>query len=1198
MAARVGHDPSVLVDHPLKTQLLALGLGGAGAALTEGMGGGIRAASAVGPIALVQILRRLELKKIQRKYDKGKRRRLSELDQEELFDNGALGLGGSSRLGAVNAYETMRARKYKGYGSLAEAGDAIQMALGAVNPALYSGSIPLISAIDNHAANQMLKRAEFTDQRNNPALPLYLAAAALSSAGLAGAGRWAHGEITDTPPLGVGNWADTVGQISGTAPLMLGTEGRGNAFFYKPRSRQEAEQFLRMTGGLRNHTPMSPRDLLSITGLHDAKLKRLERFGAMVADSDAGAPTIAHEAGHAKIEETPGILRALQRHVYPHSEWLAPLAGAGSMAAGLASGGALKGALLGTGIGALAGIGTVAPEMGASYHAMKHLRGGKLGAEGAKDLLSALSTYLAAAVLPSTLSGAAGGWISGRRRREEEEQEKAANARLRAMLKLRRATQVINPDDVITDAGEAIQTSGTFLPSAASPTGKPLLLFAPGVRRSTKNHELTHLYQSELPSLQQTPGEFFAKIMHRGPDMRSPMELGALLRERKGMPLIDNLKQFNYTAGNWQRRYGGDKSFSPFVFAGRKLGWIPDRYKSAAAQNLQLLSYVPDDALESVRQHGLLSGDALAKPENRKLLELARGSEADAWLAEREKVLKEQPWKDSYAGPSLFFGEPDTSRFGEDHPMKRRKSSPVRINLSKLLADLPETRLHGVELSPYAETAGKYSDEEWEKLSEAERDAVINQRHRDVSLEDVAALVAQAENPSEFWKHFEAGSGQYAGDVPHVQIITPGSKGIPPEYLKMEKAANRLTELLRAGKLSDATKARLPLLGSVTPHAQSRELVLNAARGEAQRSFNDKFSSMGFLRRAIQGNKPKSADKFSDSELFSMFRKWRAGDPPGPSVATPNRDAWKRVTAQRDRKDWTRALRDEFNHTAATGNSAERMMAEAASHGGTFTSAAWPERTLKLRRIRNDYGAGGNFDPETGRIELSQDLLKSGPRHYVEGILGHEVGHALQYYNPQIARLAGRQVGRVLGPTVEGFDSNHGALEGAGEMVGHFLGTSKRLKHGPAAKRLGVEMWDKSRPQEVEKFLSYLKSRYPKMTPELQERLVSTRGALQAHSGVRASGIPREIAKNARHHPALPALIEAKGHSDAKRYGRKGLLLRKLMGESPGDWVVDSDDGSGIVGVTHRPTGFKLHTRRALLPAGLATAAIVPAAVS
>jgi hypothetical protein len=60
-------------------------------------------------------------------------------------------------------------------------------------------------------------------------------------------------------------------------------------------------------------------------------------------------------------------------------------------------------------------------------------------------------------------------------------------------------------------------------------------------------------------------------------------------------------------------------------------------------------------------------------------------------------------------------------------------------------------------------------------------------------------------------------------------------------------------------------------------------------------------------------------------------------------------------------------------------------------------------------------------------------------------------------------------------------------------------------------------------------------------------------------------------------HPALPALLQAKAHSDKKDYRQKNILIRKMMNDKPDDWEIDSDDGKGIVGVTHLPTGFKLH---------------------
>lgn len=68
---------------------------------------------------------------------------------------------------------------------------------------------------------------------------------------------------------------------------------------------------------------------------------------------------------------------------------------------------------------------------------------------------------------------------------------------------------------------------------------------------------------------------------------------------------------------------------------------------------------------------------------------------------------------------------------------------------------------------------------------------------------------------------------------------------------------------------------------------------------------------------------------------------------------------------------------------------------------------------------------------------------------------------------------------------------------------------------------------------------------------------------------------------------ALPALLEAKAESDRKNYARKHMILRRLIREAPADFVVDSAAG-GVVGVTHRPTGFRVHLPRRVLPPELA----------
>ena len=80
-----------------------------------------------------------------------------------------------------------------------------------------------------------------------------------------------------------------------------------------------------------------------------------------------------------------------------------------------------------------------------------------------------------------------------------------------------------------------------------------------------------------------------------------------------------------------------------------------------------------------------------------------------------------------------------------------------------------------------------------------------------------------------------------------------------------------------------------------------------------------------------------------------------------------------------------------------------------------------------------------------------------------------------------------------------------------------------------------------------------------------------------------AYSIADGIANVRRKDDTLSQLLEAKKHSDAKRYDHKNAILRKLMRQSPQDWVVDDADAKHY-GVTHVPTSFKLHTDPNVIP--------------
>ena len=66
----------------------------------------------------------------------------------------------------------------------------------------------------------------------------------------------------------------------------------------------------------------------------------------------------------------------------------------------------------------------------------------------------------------------------------------------------------------------------------------------------------------------------------------------------------------------------------------------------------------------------------------------------------------------------------------------------------------------------------------------------------------------------------------------------------------------------------------------------------------------------------------------------------------------------------------------------------------------------------------------------------------------------------------------------------------------------------------------------------------------------------------------------------------LPALLLAKTESDRKNYAAKHAILRRLLRERPGEFEVD-DAGGRVVGLTHAPTGFRLHLPATALPTAL-----------
>ena len=67
----------------------------------------------------------------------------------------------------------------------------------------------------------------------------------------------------------------------------------------------------------------------------------------------------------------------------------------------------------------------------------------------------------------------------------------------------------------------------------------------------------------------------------------------------------------------------------------------------------------------------------------------------------------------------------------------------------------------------------------------------------------------------------------------------------------------------------------------------------------------------------------------------------------------------------------------------------------------------------------------------------------------------------------------------------------------------------------------------------------------------------------------------------------LKKLKEAKRFSDVRDYNSKNKILSELMKKFPKEFMVDSITDNKYVGITHKPTRFKIHAPRTLIPTGL-----------
>ena len=214
-------------------------------------------------------------------------------------------------------------------------------------------------------------------------------------------------------------------------------------------------------------------------------------------------------------------------------------------------------------------------------------------------------------------------------------------------------------------------------------------------------------------------------------------------------------------------------------------------------RTVYVYSAVPPNSKGTIEEYGLLSGVEVAK--NKEILKLARPtkkSREDLVKKVEATAASDRPYP--VLGPSVLFTMPDESKITDKHFIKEWGLIPVRINLSKLMEDYPETMIWGAELLPIKDKWNKLSDEAFDRKIEKEYgltwEEFLEARSHELTLANVRKYSKM--QPKTLWSNYERQSvgKYYAANVPHAFIITPMGN-IPYAYVEfMNPRENPLDE--------------------------------------------------------------------------------------------------------------------------------------------------------------------------------------------------------------------------------------------------------------------------------------------------------------------------------------------------------------------------------------------------------------------
>jgi Zn-dependent membrane protease YugP len=247
-------------------------------------------------------------------------------------------------------------------------------------------------------------------------------------------------------------------------------------------------------------------------------------------------------------------------------------------------------------------------------------------------------------------------------------------------------------------------------------------------------------------------------------------------------------------------------------------------------------------------------------------------------------------------------------------------------------------------------------------------------------------------------------------------------------------------------------------------------------------------------------------------------------------------------------------------------------------------------------KFNKDYPGNfeAHFDPNNFSVNTSKKLWKPG-------IVAHELGHANIHGDPGLAGFLQREaysptlkMNKVTGGipaslatyylTKDDTDPTVGALKGL--AAGAVANAGVLVPEFEASRRgIGALLRSKNLTGG-QKLLNSLS-----LAPAFLTYLASTAGAQAGVGGLNAywnskSKKNKSLSKEAKSIELLQ-LIEAKKKSDVRDYANKNHIIQKLTHANPEHFKIDSRLNRKYVGLTHIPTGFKIHAPIKVLPSSL-----------